>query len=190
MRKYCFMVVVVLMVSLFSITGFAQGWPERGVKDLSLLASNFQPWPPRGNPPIEPAPQPKVLKDVAPTPAPAPSDFTNWLNNVGGDIGVLFSASGKTSFAPGIGVDIVTYKGLVTLRGEAFLPSTSTLGSYNGTMAGAALMVNLPQLVGQISSASWLLNSINPSIGVVGLWDFNNSELAFGPMLSIINIKF
>ena len=126
-----------------------------------------------------------------PAPAPAPSGLALAINNLSGDFGLIYEKGLHPAMAPGLGLDIVNYKsGLVTLRAEAFYESPATLASQTASIIGGSLMVNLIQLAGQIPNSTWLATAINPSIGLFAGYDFVNGKVAFGPMLSIINVAF
>ena len=150
---------------------------------VPVISQGQTPWPDRSG-----GVKPSVLKGEATAPV---SDWTPGLNNLSGDIGVLFQANGGAGFAPGVGIDLVDYKqGLMTLRAEAFIQSGGTLADDSRTVMGVAVMTNLIRLIGLVPGTSWLAKSINPSIGGFVGYDFIHGKATFGPMLSIINIQF
>jgi len=139
------------------------------------------PWPDRGGD--------KVLK--ADKDAEAVSNFRWGPNNLSGDVAVLFQPGESSSFAGGVGLDVLNYKqGLFTLRAELFASSEDVLDQEDKTVAGVAVLVNLIKLVGLIPDTSWLANAINPSIGLFAGYDFDNGKMTYGPMLSIINVQW
>lgn len=141
------------------------------------------PWPDRTG-----GTQPSLLKGEA---APPISDWNPGLNNLSGDVAILFQADGKGGFAPGVGLDIVDYKqGLFTLRAEAFIQGTSVGADESRNVMGVSVMCNLIRAIGLVPGTSWLAKSINPSLGLFVGYDFISGKPTFGPMLSIINIQF
>ena len=106
--------------------------------------------------------------------------------NLQGDTTYLFKAG---TMAPGIGSDIASmYKGLLTLRVEAIaVPATINTPSRN--MFGIGPMVNVPKLISRMGG-EWQAKVVNPSIGVMPLYDFNNKTYDVGLVVSIIRIDF
>ena len=161
----------IFVAILFATSAFAQTeWPDRSGTKGAVVKG-------------------RAVKDV-PTVIPK-ADFSLVLNNLSGDFGVIYGSGAKVGVAPGLGLDILTYKeGLVTLRAQAFFASTDVLGAENATVVGTAVLVNLIKVSGLVPGTSWLAKAINPSIGLFGGYDFNSGRLVGGPMVSIINIQF
>ena len=101
--------------------------------------------------------------------------------NLSGDTMYRLSAG---SFDAGVGIDLASYKNLVVLRGEA---TQSTEGK--GTFVGAGLFVNIPTML-NLLGANWIASYVNPSIGIVPGYDFDNHRYATGIVLSIIQVNF
>lgn len=117
-------------------------------------------------------------------PAPAFNTILGGLPfNLEGD--TIYLIDGE-SFGAGVGVDIATYKGLLTLRGEV----TSTNAADTSIFAGTGLMLNIPTLLSLIPGVTWNASYINPSIGVVPGWDFGSDKFDVGVVLSIIQVTF
>ena len=108
--------------------------------------------------------------------------FDNLPFNLAGD--TLYRIN-VHSIDVGIGIDLASYKGILTLRAEA---SQSTEGE--GQFAGAGLFVNIPMLLNMIPGVSWNASYINPSIGVVPGYDFRNNKYDTALVLSIIQVNF
>jgi len=121
---------------------------------------------------------------VSPTPKKAAPDFQTLTStlpiNLNGD--TLYRVRGG-SFDGGLGIDLASYKGLVTLRAEA---SQSVEGS---PFSGIGLMLNIPALVNMIG-ANWQAGAINPSIGIVPGYDFGQKRVDVGVVLSVISVTF
>lgn len=121
---------------------------------------------------------------ISPTPKKAAPDFQSLADTLpiilNGD--TLYRIRGG-SFDGGLGIDLATYKGLVTLRAEA---SQSIEGS---PFSGVGLTVNIPALVNMVG-ANWQAGAINPSIGIVPGYDFGQKRFDVGIVLSIISIAF
>ena len=180
MKKTVFLGVMIIAI-VFAVSAMAQvpqAWPDRSGKKPTVLTPE----------------QEKMLKDAPPSPAPLPtnqSDFLLSLNNLSGDFGLVIEKGISTGWAPGIGLDILNDKqGLLTLRAEGFFPNTATYGTSNATVIGGAVLVNLIQLAGMIQGTTWVAQMINPSLGIAGGFDFNNHKFAAIPMISVINYQF
>jgi len=106
--------------------------------------------------------------------------------NLQGDTAYLVKAR---TLAAGVGTDIASmYNGMITLRIEAVAtPATSDAGS--GTFVGAGPMINIPKLITRFGG-QWQANVINPSVGVMPLYDFNNKVVEAGIVVSVIRITF
>lgn len=118
---------------------------------------------------------------------PAPSDDLAFPGiNLQGDTAYLFRAK---TLAVGVGSDIATlYNGVVTLRLEAITaPASADLGG--STLIGTGAMVNLPKLITRLGG-QWQAKVINPSVGVMPLYDFRNSKYDVGLVVSVIRIDF
>ena len=116
-------------------------------------------------------------------------DFKLSVTNFSGDAGLIISPGASSRMAAGMGLDVINYKnGLVTLRAEAFFPTgggEGTSGVRGRRRPGESLAT------GELyPNASWVAKTINPSVGLFGGFDFLSGRIAFGPMLSVINIPF
>lgn len=152
---------------------------------FAVTVSAQSSWPDRSQPKAKSS---TVSKDVTAAPA---SNFVFGLNNLSGDFGLVYERNINGSLAVGIGLDILSYKqGLVVFRLEGFFPGVSVLNQQDATIIGAAALVNLIQLVGQVPGTTWLAKTINPSLGITLGYDVNTKEIAFVPMVSIINIQW
>src|SRR4030043_632902 len=113
-----------------------------------------------------------------------PPDFNTILGslpfNLNGDTVYLTS---NDSFGAGVGLDLATYKGLITLRAETLGTTTSDV------FAGVGLMLNVPTLFTMLG-AEWNASYINPSIGVVPGYNFGTKKGDVGIVLSIIQVTF
>ena len=169
MRKM-FAVAVIMLVLVFA---GSQVWAQT-------------PWPDRSGKKAE-----EAVKTPQKAEAPVPA-FNIGLNNLSGDVGLLWSGTGGTAaLAPGIGIDLVNYKGgLLTLRGQAFFNSEDMLGTDNAAILGLSVMGNLIKAIGLIPDTSWLAKTINPSLGVFIGYDVVSGKPTYGPMLSIISVQF
>ena len=161
MKRRLFFVsaLVFLLVFLFSLSAMAQqAWPNRGQT---------------------------VEKDADGNP------ISDWVlgGSFTGDVAVLWGAKGGSNFSVGAGVDIISYKqGLGVLRGQLFNSGQSIFKQEDATSLGLSAQVSIIKLLGLIPDTSWLMNTINPSVGVFGGYDFRNGQLVGGPQLSLINI--
>jgi hypothetical protein len=90
----------------------------------------------------------------------------------------------NNTFAGGIGLDLATYQGLVSLRGEI------AQGGEGSPFVGVGAFVNIPKLLNLIPGMSWQAGAINPSIGVVPGFDFTQERFDWAIVLSIISIAF
>ena len=101
--------------------------------------------------------------------------------NLQGD--TLFSLSSK-QLTVGIGMDIATIKdGLIALRVEAAAGMSGESTKYGG-----GLTVNLPKLV-NMAGGTWAAKMFNPSVGLIGLYDFSASKLEPALMITIIKLE-
>ena len=101
--------------------------------------------------------------------------------NLQGDTAYLVVAN---EFAVGVGIDIASiYEGMITVRAEALTPQSGAL------VVGAGIMANVPKVINKLGG-SWISSTINPSVGVVPVYDFNNKVFDVGIVLAVINIKF
>lgn len=148
-------ILIILMALLFASSVYGADWKGLFIKDEPLKA--------------EPAPAFNTILGGLPF-------------NLEGD--TIYLIDGK-SFGAGVGIDLASYKGVVTLRGEL----TSTTTETTSTFAGAGLMVNIPQLF-TMMGATWNASYINPSIGVVPGWDFGANKFDVGVVLSILKVEF
>lgn len=82
-----------------------------------------------------------------------------------------------------VGIDLASWKNLITLRAEL---SQSVEGN---PFSGVGLFVNIPTLVNKIAGSRWEAGAINPSVGVVpGVAWGNGFDVAV--VLSIISVTF
>jgi len=102
--------------------------------------------------------------------------------NLTGD--TLYRINAK-SFDVGFGIDLASYKNLITFRTEA---SFSTEGE--GQFMGAGLFMNIPMLLNMIPGMNWNASYINPSIGIVPGYDFQKHKYDTGIVLSIVQVTF
>lgn len=104
----------------------------------------------------------------------------NSLNLQGDTLYLLNSGS----FAAGAGSNIATIKDIVELRVDVATP----VNTDGDTMAGIGAGVNIVKLINKLGG-TWLVNSVNASIGFTELANFNGKvELESAIYLSIINV--
>jgi hypothetical protein len=88
------------------------------------------------------------------------------------------------TFAGGVGVDVASWKGILTFRGEM------AQGVEGSPFMGAGIFVNIPTLLNTIAGVNWQAGAINPSVGIVPGYDFTNSRFDAAIVLSIISVTF
>jgi len=154
--------------ALLTMTSYAQdAWPDRSYSQ----------------PKAETTIRAEVVK------APTPS-FVFDLTNLSGDFAYLYGkgyASGKAVAL--MGVDLVNYRGgTAVLRLQSTLPGELNTSGVN--YLGASIMVSIVKAIGSIPDTNWLVTTLNPSVGITGGYDSNSKGLAYGVMISLINIPF
>lgn len=103
--------------------------------------------------------------------------------NVQGDLVYLFS---EGEFAVGVGTNLATFYEIVELRGVFVQPVESRTSSK----AGVGLGVNIVGVISKVGGI-WLIDTINPSIGITALTNINGSaHIEPAAYLSAINIQF
>lgn len=106
--------------------------------------------------------------------------------NLQGDVAYLFTHKG---FAAGAGIDLAkAMDGMFSLRAEA-LGTAGANEPSKGTIVGAAIMMNLPKLAERLK-IEWVAKAINPSVGVFGGYDLNNSKTAVGMLATIVKLEW
>jgi hypothetical protein len=157
--------VILLIVCLVFMSSMAFAQAPRNFKGLFIAS-----------------PESKKLMQASFATSPLQTVFDNLPINLTGDTMYRINAS---SFDIAFGIDLASYKGLVTLRAEGS-QSTEGLGQF----AGAGLFLNIPTLLNMIPGVSWNASYINPSIGIVPGFDFNEHRYDTGIVLSIIQVTF
>ncbi len=158
MKKILLAVVLVLCLS---VPAFAQPESSKTIKEApSVVAMN----------------EPKALISVGGINLP----------DINGDIGWSFRY--KAMLAGG-GIDLIHIKNnLFSIRGEGLgvVNSNEPSNPAEGAIAGTVnLAVAGQQIGGTVSS---ILNTINPSVGLYAGWDFNNSKVDGGVLVTIVKI--
>ena len=87
--------------------------------------------------------------------------------NVGGDTLYLTDTG---TFAVGIGTDVVTFFDMATVRGHYVTPVED--GDYH--RAGLGIGVNIKVLAEKLGG-TWLLDTLNPTIGITGLTNLDGN---------------
>ncbi|MDA8082298.1 MAG: hypothetical protein M0024_01405 [Nitrospiraceae bacterium] len=106
--------------------------------------------------------------------------------NLQGDTAYL--VRGK-ALAVGVGSDVATmYDGLLTVRVEAIAPQ-QTQQNDGVLFVGMGPMINIPKLVTRLGG-QWTAGVINPSFGVMPLYDFRAGKIDAGLVVSIIRVTF
>ncbi len=106
--------------------------------------------------------------------------------NLQGDTAYL--VRGK-ALAVGVGSDVATmYDGLLTVRVEAVAPQ-QTETNAGVLFVGMGPMINIPKLVTRLGG-QWTAGVINPSFGVMPLYDFRSGKVDAGLIVSIIKVTF
>ena len=126
-----------------------------------------------------PSPTLTAAPTKAPDQAPLSTVFGNTPLNLTGDT-IWLGRSNQ--FVVGIGMDVITYKGIFNFRVEA------AQGTEANTFMGAGPLINIPSLLNLIPGTTWNAKVINPSIGILGGYDFNKRRGEWGVLLSIIQL--
>ncbi len=164
MRKMINVLLVMFVVLLIASSAFAQG----SFRDIFIKS-------------------PQEVKTEALTESEAPAlrtilGATSPLPiNLTGDT-IYLCKSG--TWGVGAGMDLASWKGVVTLRPEISASDT------DASFVGAGVFLNIPKLFSMISGVTWNASYINPSLGIVPGYDFGKNQPDVGIVLSIVQVTF
>src|SRR3990167_1273776 len=124
-----------------------------------------------------------ILAVFISVPAIAADAFSLNSLNLQGDILYLPSAG---HFAVGAGTTIATIYDIFEVRGVFVDP----LPDSNDNKAGLGVGLNLVKVINKVGG-SWLLNGINPSVGVTALTNLNGSaHIEPAVFVSAVSVQF
>ncbi len=110
------------------------------------------------------------------------SPYSDGLN-VQGDVHYIFSCNCSGA---GIGTNIATIREIAEVRAVAVDPNEEGVKSKVGIGIGA----NLPRVIGKLGG-SWLMDKLNPSIGISALTDMDGPIKLDGSVyVTAVDIKF
>jgi len=106
--------------------------------------------------------------------------------NINGDT-LYLPQQGK--IAVGIGYRVATlFKDMVEIRAEVVSPVKDLLNA--DVMAGAGVGINIPEVVKKLGG-NWVLKGLNPSIGILALFDMTNQQTIVPAVyLTLIHAEF
>ena len=106
--------------------------------------------------------------------------------NFGGDTAYLFT---HNTFAVGTSMDLINIKdGIATVRPTALFPAGAEHNA-SSTIAGVSAVLNLKKALDK-AGAKWIADTLNPSIGGFGGYDFGSNKFAAGAILTVLKVTF
>lgn len=128
-----------------------------------------------------------ILALAVPAMAQTPAPAISWPGiNLGGDTAYLFT---HNSFAVGSSIDIVNIKdSIFTVRGTVLFPAGAE-HNESTAITGLSGVVNLKKAI-ENAGWQWVANTLNPSIGLFGGYDFGNTKWAGGAIMQILRLEF